>query len=473
MTRPRTPGLPLPLVVASLCLAPAAGADAPAAPPVTAASLQREALASRHAFGFVQSLCDTVGPRLAGSPGDRAAVAWGLRTMREMGLSGVHTEPVKVTHWERGEARAEIVGDSPRPMVVAALGGSVATPAGGITAGVVEAASINELQRLGADAVRGKIVFLDPIMRRARDGSGYGEAVSARGYGARAAQALGAAALLIRSIGTDHDRVAHTGAKRKDDHEIPAAAISVADAEMLHRVLEHDRTARVHLLLTPRLLPDTDSANVIGDVPGRERPGEIVLVGAHLDSWDLGTGAIDDGAGVGIALETARLVETLPQHPRRTVRVVLFANEEHGLEGATTYAKVHASEAAAHVLATEADSGGDAAYAVQWKGDPAARERFVALARALAPLGIERDDAEGHAGADVTPLLELGVPVLQLSQDSSRYFDVHHTANDTLDKIDPPTLARVAAAFATAVWTAAEMEGDFGRIPEGQRKARW
>ena len=475
MIRPRAPGLLMPLVAASLCLCtiPPASADSPSAEAVTAASLQRDALVSRHAFGFVQSLCDTVGPRLAGSPGDRAAVAWGLRTMRDMGLQGVHAEPVKVTHWERGEARAEIVGDSVRPMAVAALGGSVATPAGGITAGVVEAASITELQGLGADAVRGKIVFLDPIMRRARDGSGYGEAVRVRSSGARAAQALGATALLIRSIGTDHDRVAHTGGKRKDDHEIPAAAISVPDAEMLHRVLDHDKATRVHLLLTPRLLPDADSADVVGDVPGRERPGEIVLVGAHLDSWDLGTGAIDDGAGVGIALETARLVAALPQHPRRTVRVVLFANEEHGLEGATTYAKVHASEAAAHVVATEADFGGDAVYAVQWKGDPAAHERFVALARALAPLGIERDDAEGGAGADVTPLLELGVPVLELKQDGSRYFDIHHTANDTLDKIDPPTLARAAAAFATAAWTAAEMEGDFGRIPEGQRKARW
>ncbi len=468
---PRAPGLLL--VSASLCLAPAADADPPAAPPVTAATLQRDALASRHAFGFVQSLCDTVGPRLAGSSGDRAAVAWGLHAMNDMGLQAVHAEPVKVTHWERGEARAEILGESPRPMVVAALGGSVATPPGGLTAGIVEAANIEELQRLGPEAVRGKIVFLDPIMRRARDGSGYGQAVGARSSGARAAQALGASALLIRSIGTDHDRVAHTGAKRKDDHEIPAAAISVPDAEMLHRVLEKDRATRVHLLLTPRLLPDADSADVVGDVPGRERPDEIVLVGAHLDSWDLGTGAIDDGAGVAIALETARLVAALPQRPRRTVRVVLFANEEHGLEGAKTYAKVHAGEAAKHVVATEADLGGDAVYAVQWKGDPAAHERFVALARALAPLGVERDDAEGGAGADVTPLMELGVPVLELKQDASRYFDIHHTANDTLDKIDPPTLARAAAAFATAVWTAAEMEGDFGRIPEGQRKARW
>ena len=176
---------------------------------------------------------------------------------------------------------------------------------------------------------------------------------------------------------------------------------------------------------------------------------------------------------MGIALETGRLITSLAQHPRRTVRIVLFANEEHGLEGAKTYAKLHAGEAAAHVVATEADFGADAVYAVQWKGDPAARDRFVALARALAPLGIERDDAEGGAGADVTPLLELGVPVLELRQDGSRYFDLHHTANDTLDKIDPPTLARAAAAFATAAWSAAEMAGDFGRIPEGQRKARW
>lgn len=471
--RTRSSSLVLFAAVASTLLDRNAGADPPAAEPVTASVIQRDALSSRHAFEVVQSLCDTVGPRLAGSPGDRAAVAWALRTMQGMGLSNVHAEAVKVTHWERGDAQAEIVGDSPRRMVVAALGGSIATPPGGLTAGVVEAASLAELQNLGADAVRGKIVFLDPIMRRARDGSGYGEAVASRSSGARVAQAMGASAVLLRSVGTDHDRVAHTGAKSKDAHEIPAAALSVPDAEMLHRLLEQDKTTRVHLTLTPRSLPDADSADVIGEITGRERPGEIVLIGAHLDSWDLGTGAIDDGAGVGIALETARLLAALPQHPKRTVRVVLFANEEHGLEGAKTYAQRHASEAAAHVVATEADFGSDAVYAVQWRGDPAARDRFVALARALAPLGVERDDTEGGAGADVTPLLALGVPVLELKQDGSRYFDYHHTANDTLDKIDPPTLARAAAAFATAVWTAAEMDGDFGRVPEGHRKMRW
>jgi Zn-dependent M28 family amino/carboxypeptidase len=164
---------------------------------------------------------------------------------------------------------------------------------------------------------------------------------------------------------------------------------------------------------------------------------------------------------------------SLPQHPRRTVRVVLFANEEHGLEGAKGYAAKHASEASSHVVATEADLGSDAVFAIHWLGDPATHDRFVALARALAPLGVERDDSLGGAGADVTPLQQLGVPVLELSQDASRYFDFHHTANDTLDKIDPPTLARAVAAYATAVWSAAEMDGDFGRIPEAQRKPRW
>lgn len=481
MTRPAAAPFAIVLLLSAASAgttAPARG-DAPSLSGPSAASaadadaIQRDALTSRHAFAFVQSLCDSVGPRLAGSPADKQAVAWALRAMKDAGLENVHAEPVKVTHWERGTARAEIVGPSARPFVVAALGGSVATPPGGVTAEVIEAAGLAELGKLDPAAVKGKIVFLDPVMRRARDGSGYGEAVPNRAGGARLAQSLGAVALLLRSIGTDHDRVAHTGAKRKDDHEIPAAAISVPDAEMLHRVLIAEKGTRVHLELTPRTLPDADSANVVGDVRGREKPGEIVLVGAHLDSWDPGVGAIDDGAGVGIALETGRLLAARARHPRRTVRIVLFANEEHGLEGAKGYATAHAAEVPSHVAATEADFGADAVYAVQWRGDPAARDRFVALSQALAPLGVARDDGEGGAGADVTPLLELGVPVIELKQDGSRYFDLHHTANDTLDKIDPPTLARAAAAFATAAWTLAETQGDLGRVPEAQRKSRF
>ncbi|HEY8038154.1 MAG TPA: M20/M25/M40 family metallo-hydrolase [Polyangiaceae bacterium] len=468
----------LALLLAAVLVSTADAADLPAradsrATPDAALTLQREELTRSNATAFVRSLCDEVGPRLAGSPGDRAAVAWALRTMQGMGLANVHAEKVKVTRWERGEGRAEIVAPFPQPLLVAALGGSVGTPPGGLTGDVVEATSIAELEKLDPLSVRGKLVFLNPPMRRARDGAGYGEAVGNRARGARAAAKLGATGLLLRSIGTDHDRVAHTGAKAKDEHEIPAAALSVPDAELLHRVLAQSKTVRVHLVLGARTLPDAESANVMGEVTGRERPGEIVLVGAHLDSWDLGTGAVDDGAGVGIALETARLFAALPGKPRRTLRVVLFANEEHGLQGAKEYARVHAAEAAAHVAATEADFGGDAVYAVRWLGDPSSRERFVALARSLAPLGVERQDEAGHGGADITPLQELGVPLLDLRQDGTRYFDYHHTANDTVDKIDPPTLAQAAAAFATAAWAVADMEGDLGRVPEGQRKEHW
>jgi carboxypeptidase Q len=437
-----------------------------------AAALQRDALSSSHAFAIVRSICDDVGPRLAGSPSDAVAVAWAQRTMRELGLANVHAEKVHVTHWARGEARAEIVAPVAQPLVVAALGGSVGTPPRGVEGEVVEAASVDDLQRLDPASVRGKIVFLDPVMRRTRDGSGYGEAVRSRAAGAGAAAKLGAVAMILRSVGTDHDRVAHTGAKRKDDHEIPAAALAVPDAEMLHRILADRKTVRVRLTLGSRTLPDAESANVVGEVPGREHPEQIVLVGAHLDSWDLGTGAVDDGAGVAIALETARLVAARPQHPRRTVRVALFANEEHGLEGAKEYARAHAAEIASHVVATEADFGADSVYAVRWRGDPAARERFDELANLLAPLGVARQDGRGECGADVSPLLALGVPVLDLRQDGTRYFDVHHTANDTLDKIDPGVLAQAAAAFATAAWGAAEMDGDFGRVPEDARRPR-
>jgi len=465
-----------PALAASILLAAGAALAGPSSDALPAdatsgaAALQREELSNGRAFSIVQSLVDEVGPRLAGSRADRAAVAWALRTMPTLGLSDVHAERAQVTHWERGAEHAEIVAPMKQPLVVAALGGSVGTPPGGLDAPVVEAASLDALRKLDPAAVRGKIVFLNTPMRRTRDGSGYGETVRSRFFGAREAQKLGAVALLLRSVGTDHDRIAHTGAKSRDEHEIPAAALSVPDADLLHRELEENTTVRVRLALGARTLPPAGSANVIGEVPGRERPDEVVVIGAHLDSWDQGGGAIDDGAGVGIALETGRLIAALPRKPRRTVRVVLFANEEHGLEGAKTYARDHAADAARHVAATEADFGGDAVYAVRWLGDPAQRERFVQLARLLAPLGVERQDDPAGAGADVSPLQQLGVPILDLRQDGTRYFDYHHTPNDTLDKIDPPTLAQAAAAFATAVWAAADMDGDFGRVPDDQRK---
>jgi hypothetical protein len=438
--------------------------------PDDARGIQRDALASSQAYATVQSLCDDVGPRMAGSAGDKAAVDWALRRMRAIGLTNVRAEKVRVTRWERGDARAEIVSPVSQVLTIAALGGSVGTPAGGVQGDVVEAASLDALKKMSPADVRGKIVFLNQAMRRTRDGAGYGEAVRGRLAGAGEAAKLGAVAMLLRSIGTDHDRIAHTGAKLKDSSEIPAAALSVPDAELLHRVLEEKKAARVRLALGARTVGDADSANVIGEVPGRQHPEEIVLVGAHLDSWDLGTGAIDDGAGVAIALETGRLIASRPQRPRRTVRIVLFANEEHGIDGAREYARAHASEVPLHVAATEADLGADAVYAVRWQGDPAARARFVEIARLLGPLGVEEQDAAARGGADLGPLKEQGVPVLDLLQDATRYFDIHHTANDTLDKVDPGVLSQAAAVYATAAWALAEMDGNLGRVPEAARK---
>ncbi len=462
------------LLCLTLCAKGSAADPAPTARADDAAlALQRDALSSGRAFELVRQLCDDTGPRLAGSPGDRAAVAWALRTMPTLGLSNVHAEKVAVPRWERGEARAAIVSPVAQPLVVAALGGSVGTPPQGIEAEVVEVPSVDELAKLEPGVVRGKIVFINAPMRRARDGAGYGETVKNRFAGPGAAAKLGAVAFLLRSLGTDHDRGAHTGAKAKDDHEIPAAALSVPDAEMLHRVLAEKKSARVRLTLGARNVTGTvDSANVVGDVTGSERPGEVVVVGAHLDSWDLGVGALDDGAGVAIALETGRLIAALPKHPRRSVRVVLFADEEHGLFGARAYAQAHASEAGSIVAATEADFGGDSVYAVRWVGDPSRRDAFSALARAVAPLGVAREDGPGFGGADVGRLRELGVPILDPRQDGTRYFDFHHTANDTVDKIDPPSLAQAAAAYATLVLVAADMDGDLGRVPEKERKER-
>jgi carboxypeptidase Q len=457
--------------------APIARVVPAATPPAAIAAIQRAALASSGASDVVQSLTAEVGPRLAGSPGDRAAVAWALRTMTARGLANVHSEEVTVPHWERGAESAAIVAPFPHKLAVAALGGSVATPDGGVEAEVVEVDSLEALTKLDDKAVAGKIVFVNRAMRRAKDGAGYGEAVGVRSKAAIEAAKKGAVAALIRSIGTDHDRLPHTGAQRRDKsgHAIPAAALSVPDAELLHQVIALRETAHVSLTLGARWLPDAKSANVVGEVRGREKPDEIVLLGAHLDSWDLGTGAVDDGAGCGVVIEAGRILASLPENerPRRTVRFVLFAAEENALAGGAAYAKAHAADVAHHVAALEADSGTDRVYALRYLGAPEERARFATLAPRFTSLGIALGDEEAGGGADISPLRALGVPVIDLEQDFTHYFDLHHTANDTFDKIDKEALSQVAAAFATMAYSIAEMDGDFGRIPQAKREQSW
>ena len=472
------------ILAAFLCAGSAAAQDlAPptqpaesAAPPVAllaaddrgqAARLADAALSGSGAFDVARALTVEVGPRLAGSAGDRAAVVWGLRALPGLGLRNVRAEEVTVPHWERGTASGWITAPYPQPVALTALGGSVGTSEEGIAAEVVRLDSLAALRELPSDALKGKIVFFDVAMERTPDGTGYGRAVGVRGRGASEAAKRGAAAVLIRSIGTDRNRLPHTGALRyaEDAPRIPAAALSGPDADLLAAQVASGRPVAFRLLLTARLLSDAVSSNVVGEIPGREAPEEIVLLGCHLDSWDLGTGAQDDAAGCAIVLAAARLLGELPRPPRRTVRVVLFANEEFGLSGARAYAAAHAAELGSHVVAAEADSGAGRVWRFATRVAPEALGLAAEIAAVLAPLGIEPGGNEANGGADIGPLRRLGVPVVSLQQDMSGYFDVHHTANDTLDKIGPTDLDQPAAAFAAFAFLAAEAPTDFGRLP--------
>lgn len=433
----------------------------PDGPPTRAPALPRELNqlqgAQSEALTITTSLCDEVGPRLAGSAGDAKAVAWGLATMQRLGLEHVRAEPVTVQAWVRGEERAAIVSPVQQRLVVTALGGSVATPDEGLEAEVLEVTSFEALDALGEGAAAGRILFVNIPLFRTEDGSGYGKTARVRGKAGHQGAKAGAVASLIRSVGTDHDRLPHTGGQGlAEPPPIPAGALSVPDAELLHRLLSKG-PVRLHLTLTPRRAGPAQSANVVGEVVGRERPDEVVLLGAHLDSWDLGTGAHDDGAGVGIVLDVARQLLALPQRPRRTVRVVLYANEENGLAGGVGYGQAHAADH--HVVALESDAGGDRPLAVTFHGPDALAQDVKRWNPWLLPVGVHVSSEDAHGGADISVLRAAGVPVLDVEQDMSRYFDWHHSANDTVDKLDPAQLSQAARAYASVTWLAAERLG--------------
>jgi carboxypeptidase Q len=432
-------------------------------------AMSKMALAAPRSFEIVRSLTDEVGARSAGSPGDKVAVAWARRTLEANGLRQVRTEPVTVSYWARGEESGAVVSPVQQRLALTALGGSVGTS--GLQAEVVEFDGLASLAQADRSRVAGKIVFLDTVMNRTQSGVDYGRVVPIRSQGAAAAAKLGAVGLVIRSVGTDHNRLPHTGAMKPA--EIPAAALAVPDAEMLHRLVAAGPPVRIAMTLGARVVGDADSANVMGEVRGRELPTEIVLLAAHLDSWDLATGAIDDGAGCAIVIEAARLIAARPRPPRRTVRVVLFANEEHGLSGALAYAKAHQEEATHHAAALESDFGTGRVYAVHALGGPSTSAVVASLAAHTARLGVTAGAEEAHGGADISPLRELGVPVVDLRQDGTTYFDFHHTANDTLDKVDPEALEQAALAFASAAYELAEGPLELGRVPEDKRKSKW
>lgn len=445
-------------------------ADAPAArlpddALAVAAQLRERALAGSGAYEMVESLTTEVGPRMAGTEADARAVAWAVEKFGGMGFDAVYTEPVRFPVWRRGHERAEVVSPFPQPLHLVTLGRSVGTGDEPIEAQVVEFATLKDLENAPEGSLIGKIAYVSNRMQRFRDGSGYGPAVEARGKGASAASRHGAVAYLLRSIGTDNDRLAHTGMMSYDDTvaPIPAAALTNPDADLLSNMLRRGKPVTVRLDIDAGMGGEYESANVIAEVRGREKPEEIILLGAHLDSWDLGTGAIDDGAGVAITIRAAALIATLPQRPKRTIRVVAFANEEQGLIGARTYAAAHGDKVVQHIVAAESDFGAGRIYAFATSQPPeAARPVIEQIAQALAPLGIEYAPGQGGPGPDLIPMAQRGMAWAWLAQDGTDYFDYHHTHNDTLDKIEPAALDQNVAAYAVFAWLAAESDADFG-----------
>lgn len=435
-----------------------------------AARLIGLAMSDGRAYQLAQSLTDGVGPRPTGSPNASRAVGWAVQQMIALGLKNVHTEAVKVPHWVRGEAEAAVVAPGRQEMHLVALGPSVPTPPEGITAEVVEVASFDELKDLGEARVRGKIVLFKHAMQRSHSFEEYGKAVAFRGGGPSMAARYGAVAALVRSVGTGAYRLPHTGSFHYDEGapKIPAAAVSIEDAELIDRLIRRGATVRVHLRMTSHDDGEVESANVVGEVPGRERPGELVLLGAHLDSWDLGTGAIDDGAGCAIVMDAARVIAAAGRAPRRTVRVVLFMNEEMGLSGARAYAERHAGELGKHVAAIEVDSGSGRATGFGALGGAKAVELVRRLAAPLETLGAAAVAEAEEAGADLMPLTGR-VPMLTLEQELYSYFDWHHTAADTFDKIDAMDLAVDTAAVAVVAYGLAEASETLPPSPPSKR----
>jgi carboxypeptidase Q len=432
--------------------------------------LRERALDDDTAYDLLRSLTTEVGPRLAGSPGDARAVAWAVAQLDRLGFENVRAEPVTVPRWVRGEARAAITAPWPQPLVVTSVGGSVGTPPGGVEAEIVPVQSIAELDALPGGRVEGRIVYFNARMERSRDGHGYGPGSDVRWSGAAAAAKRGAAAMVMRPAGTSTSRTPHTGGLNHADGipPIPALVLSNPDADLVDLQLASGRPVRLRLESTARWDGEAQSANVIGEIPGRSRRDEIVLLGAHLDSWDLGTGAHDDGAGVAIVTAAAKLIGAGQRRPARTIRVVLFANEEFGLSGAKAYAAKYADAIDRHVIGLESDSGAFEPYGYEASVEPGRLVTAQAMQPVLGPLGLEFHGTDTTGGADIGRLRDLGMPVLSVDTDWAPYFDLHHTANDTFDQVDPELLRRNVAAYAAIAFLAADAEGGFGRLPVKQ-----
>ena len=432
--------------------------------------LRAQAMMGSNAMAIVTSLTTEVGPRLAGSQAEARARVWAIKTLTEKGFANVRNEPFEMNAWERHEEGAEILTPYPQPLAVTALGGSVSTKEDGLSAEVELFETLEDLKRAPAGSLSDRIAYVGHAMQRTQDGSSYGYFNEARTAGPSIAAGKGAVGYLIRSVGTDSHRFPHTGSLRYQQGvpRIPALALSNPDADQLERIAGDGKTLSVRIKVDSSEVPAAQSGNVIAEVVGREVPEEIVVIGAHLDSWDLGTGAIDDGAGVGITMAALELIKDAGLAPRRTIRLVLWGAEEVGLLGAKAYRDRYEAALGQHVIGSESDFGGGRVWKVTADSRTDAGDAlFAEIARLLAPIGIAPgSDNQPGGGPDLYPLIAAGVPTLRLHQDGRDYFDLHHTADDTVDKLDAASLDQNVAAFAVFAWLAADSEVSFRALRE-------
>ncbi len=410
------------------------------------------ATADQFAWDRLAELTDTYGARLTGSDNLDRAITWAVNTMTADGLERVRTEKVMGPRWIRGRESLEIVDPPHHVIPVLGLGGSVATPPGGVEADVMVVSSMGELQSRAAE-VKGRIVLFDVPF------TNYGETVVYRAGGARIAAGHGAVGVLVRSVGPMGLRTLHTGGTQYGDEAppIPAAAVSVEDAQRIHRIIDRGQRVRVKLFMEARFDADVETANVIGELVGRERPEEIVLVGCHFDSWDAATGASDDAVGCIVTWEGLRLMKRLGIQPRRTVRLVLFTNEENGLRGANAYRDAYAAEAENHVFAMESDGGVFAPARLAFTGSEAAHRVIGDIATLLTGIGMQ-SVGPGGGGADIGPIAALGkVPMMAYAGDATRYFTIHHSPADTVERIAPDEVSTAVAALAVMTYVVADM----------------
>ena len=429
-----------------------------------AADLREQALHSDLAWDVLESLTTEIGPRMAGSPADALAVKWGVAKLKALGFDKVWTEPVTVPVWQRLHESASVVSPFPQPLTITALGGSISTPEGGLEAQIVHFDTYEDLVASPAGSAKGKIVYISHKMERHPSGRGYGKSGPARFKGAAEAAKKGAIAIVIRSVGTDSQRSPHTGMTNYEQGvtKIPAGALSNPDADQLDRILSRKKDVILGLDIKTQTGEDTLSYNVIGEITGSEHPEQIVAIGGHLDSWDLGTGAVDDASGIAITVAAAKLIAE-QQRPKRTIRVVMFAAEEIGVYGGRQYALAHEDELDNHIIGAESDGGAGNVLALSSNVGQQSLPAIDAMLTLMAPLNIVRSAKVASGSADFGTMVKAGMPAIGLEQDHSVYFDIHHTPDDTLNKVDPDELAQNVAAWAIFVKIAADWDGRFTR----------